>query len=256
MLMSEIFYHKITDEQWEIIKSHLPKPKSTGRPALNSRTVFNAIFWILDSGAKWRYLPEKFGNWNSIYHKFRKWCELRVFEKILQSLVENSRKYFLVEIDSTFCKVHQHAAGARKIFGNQNIGVSRGGKTTKIHALVNEHFQLVGVELSGGNIHDSEIAIKLLSKVTLAGKKVLADKAFCSEEIRNFISQEKAGACIPDKSNAVVTHEFDEALYKARNIIERFFQRIKNFRHIATRYDKLSECFLNFVLLAAVMIQI
>ena len=56
----------------------------------------------------------------------------------------------------------------------QNIGVSRGGKTTKIHALVNEHFQLIG------------IAIKLLSKVALAGKKVLADKAFCSEEIREY----------------------------------------------------------------------
>ena len=77
-----------------------------------------------------------------------------------------------------------------------------------------------------------------------------------AKEIRNFISQEKAVACIPDKSNAVVTHEFDEELYKARNIIERFFLRIKNFRHIAMRYDKLSDCFLNFILLAAVMIQI
>ena len=138
--MSETFYHKITDEQWKIIEPHLPKPKSTGRPALNSRTVFNAIFWVLDSGAKWRYLPKEFGNWTIIYHKFRKWCELGVFEKILQSLVENAKKYFLIEMDSTFCKVHQHAAGARKILGNQDIGISRGGKTTKIHALVNEHF--------------------------------------------------------------------------------------------------------------------
>ena len=46
--MSESFYHKITDEQWKIIEPHLPKPKSTGRPALNPRKVFNAIFWILD----------------------------------------------------------------------------------------------------------------------------------------------------------------------------------------------------------------
>ena len=254
--MSKTFYHKVSDKQWEIIEPHLPKAKTTGRPALDSRVVFDAIFWVLDSGAKWRYLPEKFGNWNSIYHKFRKWCDEGVFEKILRSLLENSRKYFLAEIDSTFCKVHQHAAGARKIFGNQDIGTSRGGKTTKIHALVNEHFQLIGVELSGGNVHDSEIAIKLLSKVALNGKTVLADKAFCSEEIRKFIAQEKADACIPDKSNAVVIHDFDEELYKARNIIERFFQRIKNFRHISTRYDKLSDCFLNFVILATVMIQI
>ena len=84
----------------------------------------------------------------------------------------------------------------------------------------------------------------------------MADKAFCAEEIREYISQEKAAACIPDKSNAVNIHDFDKELYKARNIIERFFQRIKTFRHIATRYDKLSDCFLNFVFLTSVMIQI
>ena len=90
----------------------------------------------------------------------------------------------------------------------------------------------------GVNVHDSEMAIKLLSKVALAGKKVLADKAFCS---RNFIFQEKAEVCIPDKSNAVVIHDFDKELYKSRNIVERFFQSIKNYRHVATRYDKLSD---------------
>ena len=78
---------------------------------------------------------------------FRSWCDSGVLENILQSLVDDCRNFYLVEIDSTFCKAHQHATGARKILGNQNIGVSRGGKTTKIHALVNEHFQLIGVEL-------------------------------------------------------------------------------------------------------------
>ncbi|MBR5913841.1 MAG: IS5 family transposase [Selenomonadaceae bacterium] len=257
--MSNTFYHgrySVTNEQWKIIEPHLPKSKSTGRPCLNPRTVFNAILWILGSGAAWRDLPTEYGNWNSIYHKFRQWLEQGVFERILQSIVSECQNYYLIEIDSTFCKVHQHAAGARKILGNQNIGVSRGGKTTKIHALVNEYFQLVALELSSGNLHDSEMAIKLLSKITLVGKKVLADKAFCSEEIRDFIFQQKAVACIPDKSNAVRRHDFDHELYKSRNIIERFCQRIKNFRHIATRYDKLSICFLNFVTLAAVQIQI
>ena len=61
---------------------------------------------------------------------------------------------------------------------------------------------------------------------------------------------------MPLISNAVVKHDFNKELYKQRNIIERFFQRIKNYRHVATRYDKLSNCFLNFIILAAVMIQI
>ena len=163
-----------------------------GRPALDSRTVFNAILWILGSGATWRDLPKEYGNWNSIYHKFRKWCELGVFEKILQS--------------SSTCR-----RCSKKLWKSEYRSVTRRQK------------------LSGGNVHDSLMAIKLLSKVTLEGKKVLADKAFCSEEIREYIDSQKAEACIPDKSNAVVTHEFDEELYKTRNIIERFFNCIKNF---------------------------
>ena len=126
--MSDTFYqgrYSVSNTQWKMIEPFLPKPKFGGRPALDSRTVFNAILWILGSGATWRDLPKEYGNWNSIYHIFRKWCELGVFEKILQSLVEESKKYFLAEMDSTFCKAHQHAAGARKIYGNQNIGVSK-----------------------------------------------------------------------------------------------------------------------------------
>ena len=76
------------------------------------------------------------------------WCADDVFENT------NTEKYLLVEIDSTFCKVPHHAAGARKKYGNQAIGVSRGGKTTKIHALVTENFQLIELKLTGGQIHD------------------------------------------------------------------------------------------------------
>ena len=254
--MSNTFYHgrySVSTVQWEFIEPFLPPSKFGGRPALNPRTVFNAILWILCSGAAWRDLPKEYGNWNSIYHKFRSWIEAGVFEKILKSLIDDCREYYLVEIDSTFCKVHQHAAGVRKVLGNQDIGISRGGKTTKIHALVNENFQLLKILLSGGQIHDSEVAIKLFEDLNIEGKNILGDKAYASKEFRVLIAEHNATACIPDKSNAVEIHDFDNDLYKARNIIERFFCRIKN---IATRYDKLSICFLNFVLLAAVMIKI
>ena len=223
---------------------------------MNPLTVFNAILWILSSGAPWRDLVPHYGNWNSIYHKFRQWCAQKVFDNILKALVADTDKYLLVQIDSTFCKVHQHAAGARKILGEQAIGISRGGKTTKIHALVTENFQLIGLLLSGGQIHDSACAIELLSKVNLEGKTVLGDKAFSSAPIRDFVQSQKAKVCIPDKINSLIKHDFDCELYKARNIIERFFLRIKNHRHIATRYDKLLTCFENFVLLATIMIQI
>ena len=153
-------------------------------------------------------------------------------------------------------RVHQHAAGALKKYGNQAIGVSRGGNTTKIHALVTENFQLIGLLLTAGNIHDSECATELLSKVNLKGKTILGDKAFCSARIREFIQTQGGAVCIPDKANSRILHDFDKELYKARNVVERFFLRIKNRRRIATRYDKLALSFLNFVLLAALMIHL
>ncbi|MBQ6005116.1 MAG: transposase [Selenomonadaceae bacterium] len=84
-----------------------------------------------------------------------------------------------------------------------------------------------------------------MSKVNLDSKTVLGDKAFCSARIRNFIQAQGGRVCIPDKINSRALHEFDKELYKARNVIERFFLRIKNRRRIATRFDKLAECFLN-----------
>ena len=134
--------------------------------------------------------------------------------------------------------------------------MSRGRLTTKIHVLINERMEVLNVVLTGGQIHDSECAVELLSKVNLDGKTVLGDKAFCSAQICDFVQSQKAKVCIPDKINSLTRHHFDCKLYKARNIVERFFLRIKNHRHIATRYDKLLTCFENFVFLAAIMIQI
>ena len=91
-------------------------------------------------------------------------------------------------------------------------------------------FNFIGLLLTGGQVHDLECAGELLSKVNLEGETVLGDKAFCSAH--------------------------DRELYKARNVVERFFLRLKNRRHIATRYDKLAFCFRNFVLLAALMLQV
>ena len=181
--MPNSFYH-ITEEQWNRIKCLFPKEKKVGRPPLNSRTVFNAVLWILKSGARWRDLPTYFGNWNSIYHKFRQWCDCGLFKLLLQLLNADVSQTTLLEIDSTFCKVHQSACSGLK---NQAIGASRGGNNTKIHVIVNEKMQLMSVSLTGGNVHDSEPAIALFEGVDLGGKTVLADKAYSCDKIRYYL---------------------------------------------------------------------
>ena len=127
--MSNSFYHKeLTDAQWNRIKFVFEEKSKVGRPPLNPRIVFNAIMWILKSGARWRDLPARYGNWNSIYHKFRRWCSLGLFDRLMKIINANVLEATLLEIDSTFCKVHQSACSALK---DQAIGSSRGGKNTK-----------------------------------------------------------------------------------------------------------------------------
>ena len=87
-------------------------------------------------------------------------------------------------------------------------------------------------------------------------KKVLADKGYSTSEIREYLEERCAIICIPDKDNATVKHVFDRELYKKRNVVERFFQRIKAFRRIATCYDKLAVCFCGFISLASFIIKL
>lgn len=254
--MSNLSYHvnhDLTNEMWNRIKEFLPAKKSVGRKPLDARKTFDAILWIARTGSQWRALPSEYGRWNSVYKKFRQWIQDGVFERMLKSFWANSKNYYIFAIDSTFCKVHQDATGARKIYGNQDIGLSRGGKTTKIHAVVNEKLQPIHFILSPGNVNDNQVAIALLKMIDIHDSDILGDKAYSVTEIREYIENNFARACIPDKSNSTVKHDFDKELYKMRNIVERFFQRIKNFRRVATRYDKLSKCFCSFVTLVSFM---
>ena len=112
-------------------------------------------------------------------------------------------------MDSTFCKVASEC-----LFGfERSSNRLRGGKNTKIHVLINE----INVVLTGGEIHDSQPALDLFSGIVLAGKKVLADKAYSCEKIRNKLEEQGAVVCIPDKSNFKINHSFDAELYKRRN---------------------------------------
>ena len=234
-----LFYQRdLIKAQWNKIKFIFEKQKKKGRATLNPLNVFKAILWILRAGVIYQII--------SVIGTV---CAVGLNKVFLKKFYKLSIK--VAKIDSTFCKVHQSACSKLK---NQAIGISRGGKTTKIHALVNENFQLLNITLIAGNINDSECAIELLQAVQIEGKKVHADRAYSSSKLCDYIEKNGAKVCIPDKINFKIPHKFDSELYKQRNIIERFFQRIKNYRHIAFRFDKLSVCFLNFVLLAASVI--
>ena len=105
--------HELTDEQWALVEPHLPASKArTGRPASDRRTLLNAIFWILVTGAPWRDLPPSFGNWNSVFQRFRRWARKGVFERMFKVL-RGDPDFEYVIADGTISRVHQKATGAK-----------------------------------------------------------------------------------------------------------------------------------------------
>ncbi len=132
------------------------------------------------------------------------------------------------------------------------MGRSRGGLTTKIHAVVNEIGLPIRVSDETGQDHDAPVCRILLDQLQ-PGQAVLADKAYDGDWIRNMIWEQGAIDVIPSKSNRKIPKEFDAELYKLRNHIERFFGRLKaSFRRIATRYEKTAQNFMAMIKLAAV----
>ena len=137
---------------------------------------------------------------------------------------------------------------------NQCIGITRGGRNTKIHAVVDALGNPIHVQLSSGNIHDASIAEDVLDHIDLNDTTVMADRAYGTFDLREYIANRNANFCIPPKSNTVDPWYCDWFQYKERHLVECFFNKLKENRRIATRFDKLASRFLAFVHLGCIRI--
>jgi len=103
----------LSDEQWERIAPLLPgKVGDPGRTGENNRLFVEAVLWLVRAGAPWRDLPAHFGNWISVWKRFRRWAEKGVFERIFNELSQDADFEYAL-IDGTIVKVHRHASGAK-----------------------------------------------------------------------------------------------------------------------------------------------
>ena len=133
------------------------------------------------------------------------------------------------------------------------MGRSRGGLTTKIHALVDALGRPIRLKLTEGQAHDGRSAADMYDTVG-PGQTLLADRAYDSDGLRDALAERGAVANIrlmPTRKRLPV---FDADLYKQRNQVERFFSKLKHFRAVATRYDKRDDNFLASVQMASIRI--
>jgi len=126
--------------------------------------------------------------------------------------------------------------------------------STKIHAVVDSLGYPVYFVLSEGQESDSTHAIPVLSHIKIEGSDVLADKGYDADKIIDYIYENGGVPTIPSKANRKIQRLCDWWLYKERRLVECFFQKLKNYRRIATRYDKLSATFAGFICIASICI--
>ena len=132
------------------------------------------------------------------------------------------------------------------------IGQSRGGRTTKIHALSDAFGRPIALRLTAGNVHDIKPVPELLAKIP-APARLLADRAYDTNALRAWLAERGAEAVIPSTRKRLRPIPHDRVAYVERNRIERLFCRLKDFRRIATRYDKRADIFLSAICLAAIV---
>ncbi|MGE0424750.1 MAG: IS5 family transposase [Reyranellaceae bacterium] len=249
-MRSNLFW--LSDEQWEQIEPHLPKDVR-GKERVDDRRVISGILHVLKSGCRWCDRPPEYGPYTTIYNRFARWAERGIWEALLRKLASRGRMTDTQMIDSTHIKAHRSASGGKGGSKKQAIGRSRGGRNTKIHALADAKGRLLSILLTGGQAHDCPPAPRLIRRLRPA-KKLLADKAYDSAPLRQWLAERGTIAVIPSTSSRKQPFPYSKRAYRLRHRVENGFCRLKDFRRIATRYDKLARNFLASVCLVAAIV--
>ncbi|MGW4101630.1 IS5 family transposase [Streptomyces sp. NPDC004976] len=277
--------HELTDAEWELLDPLIPRA-ATGRPRVSDRQVINGMVYKIRTGISWRDLPERYGPWKTVYTRFRRYALDGVFARALQQVQAEADAAgdidWLVQIDSTIVRAHQHAAATGRKGGTTGdepddhaLGRSRGGLTTKIHLACDGRGRPLAILLTPGQRHDSICARPLLERIhvprTGVGRprcrpdQVIADKAYSSRGFRAYLRKRGIAHTIPEKTDQRRHRHnrgrhggrppaFDRHLYRRRNVVERCFNRLKGFRGIATRYEKTATSYEAAVNLASFLL--
>ncbi|WP_217496576.1 IS5 family transposase [Glutamicibacter creatinolyticus] len=270
-------------------------PDSTGkrgRPFNDHRRTTEAMIYRYRVGIPWRDLPEHFGSWKSVWKRHRRFSNDGTWDKILAALLSTADTRGLinweVSVDSTINRAHQHATNLPRHTGGSSsyknlltepedhaIGRSRGGLSTKIHALVDGNRRPLVLLLGPGQSGDAPMFQNLLDSLKVqkpgpgAARKrpvrAMADKAYSSKAIRHYLRARGIQCVIPEREDQKANRlrrgsaggrpvTYDKEAYKRRNVVECSFNTLKQWRSLATRYDKLALTYRAAVVLQAVVV--
>ena len=211
--------------------------------------MVEAIFYVLRVAVAWRDLPACYGPWKSVYTRWRRWCALGLRWEILGLLARRARGC-LRFIDGSHIKLHPFGCNPAGGQQAQAIGRTKGGLNTKLCALVEGEDRLMAAVLAPGQTYEVEAAAPLLEK--LRQVLLVGDKGFDADALRRQMLAQGCVASVPPRSGPRAPAWYHRGFYRQRHKIENFFQRIKVYKRISARYEKLALTFLSFILLGAI----
>ena len=278
----------LSDEQWALIELLLPV-SGRGGQWRDHRQVIDGILWQLRTGAPWRDVPDRYGPWKTLHERLRRWTADGTWDRILAHAqtgqADAGKIEWVFSIDSSVVRAHQHAAGARRPRSGcagwiedpaqpgEALGRSRGGLSTKIHLATDGRGLPVVVLLTPGQAGDNPQLLALLDQVRVnisgVGRPrkrpdcVLADRAYSNPATRRALRARGIRFVSPEKKDHAANRlrrgsrggrppAFDAEAYKGRNVVERCFNRLKQFRGLAIRYAKRAAYFRSLVVIAAI----
>lgn len=248
----------LTDEQWAalepLVEACRPKGKTSPR---DLRRTIEAIIWRHQNGARWRAIPAEHGPWWRAAQLFIRWAKLGAWQQLLEAAQKRGAELGMAFLDGTSIRAHHKAAGAPKQGGTSRqrdrreaLGRSRGGFGTKACVVADGRGRAVAFALAPGQAHELPLAPGLLDRLPRVPLWVVGDRGYSSNAFRELIWTRGARPAIPTRRNeaAVACPDF---IYNNRNVVERLWARLKEWRAVATRYEKTATSFLGVLCLAA-----
>jgi transposase len=236
----------IKTQEWEQIIAILRTRKDIKtRNESKLRRFIEAVWYMARSGCQWRLLPSIYGSWRAIHMRFKNWSDKGIWADLFEQ-VKLDPDVEVTMIDTTIIRAHACSAGYKKDSRDQEaLGRSKGGFTTKIHALVDALGNPLKFILTPGQRHDITQADSLVQD--LKSTTLLADKGYDSNALVEQLEGQKCIAVIPPKKNRKHQRDYDQHVYKERHLIECFFGKIKHFRRVFSRFDKTAIAFMSFL---------
>jgi transposase len=245
----------ISDREWNAIYPILSAHKQVRiRCQEQCRRFLVAVLWILRGGMPWRMLPESLGRWNSIFKRFARWCDHGVWEAVHKGCIQfpDLQSVF---IDSTVNRAHPCAAGAAKSnAGDEALGRSRGGFSTKVHTITDALGNPLDFVLTGGQASDIGQAEVLLQMTPAGTESFVGDKGYDADALIQAIKDRGMTPVIPSRGNRLEVRKCDWHVYKERHLIECFFNKIKHYRRVFSRYEKRARNYMGFLRFVAALI--